>query len=110
MAFAALVVLSGADMVSMYIRGSLVPIVTPDDQLGRVTAVEGVFIGASNELGRVRERCRRQRPRSAVAIAAGGMATVVIAGTYFLLFPSLRGIDTFEELERPAPTVVGSSG
>ena len=50
-AFLALVVISAADMISMYIRGSIVPLVTPDDQLGRVTAVEGVFIGASNELG-----------------------------------------------------------
>ena len=109
-AFAALVVLSGADMVSMYIRGSLVPIVTPDDQLGRVTAVEGVFIGASNELGAFESGVAASALGVPVAIAAGGMATVAIAGTYFLLFPSLRGIDTFEELERPAPTVVGSSG
>ena len=49
-----LVVVAAADMVSMYIRGSIVPLVTPDDQLGRVTAVEGVFIGASNELGEFR--------------------------------------------------------
>ncbi len=44
------------------------------------------------------------------AIAAGGVATVIIAGAYFVLFPSLRRIDTFEELEQPAPTVVGSGG
>ena len=50
-AFVALVVISAADMVSMFIRGSIVPLVTPDEQLGRVSAVEGVFIGASNELG-----------------------------------------------------------
>ena len=50
-AFASLVVISAADMVSMYIRGSIVPLATPHEQLGRVTAVEGVFIGASNELG-----------------------------------------------------------
>jgi MFS family permease len=109
-AFAALVVLSGADMVSMYIRGSLVPLVTPNDQLGRVTAVEGVFIGASNELGAFESGVAAAALGVPLAIAAGGMATVAIAGTYFLLFPSLRGIDTFEELERPADTVVGSGG
>jgi MFS family permease len=107
-AFAALVVLSGADMVSMYIRGSLVPLLTPNDQLGRVTAVEGVFIGASNELGAFESGVAAAALGVPVAIAAGGMATVAIAGTYFLLFPSLRGIDTFEELEQPAETVVGS--
>ena len=50
-AFIALVVLSAADMVSVFIRGSLVPLVTPDEKRGRVLAVENVFIGASNELG-----------------------------------------------------------
>jgi MFS family permease len=109
-AFAALVVLSGADMISMYIRGSLVPLVTPDDQLGRVTSVEGVFIGASNELGAFESGVAASAFGVPFAIAAGGVATVVIAGAYFVLFPSLRRIDTFEELERPAETVVGSGG
>jgi MFS family permease len=109
-AFAALVVLSGADMISMYIRGSLVPLVTPDDQLGRVTAVEGVFIGASNELGAFESGVAASALGVPVAIAAGGVATVVIAGAYFVLFPSLRRIDTFEELDRPEETVVPTTG
>jgi MFS family permease len=109
-AFAALVVLSGADMISMYIRGSLVPLVTPDDQLGRVTAVEGVFIGASNELGAFESGVAASALGVPLAIVSGGVATVVIACAYYVLFPSLREIDTFEELERPAPTVVGSGG
>ncbi|HWM19971.1 MAG TPA: MFS transporter, partial [Ilumatobacteraceae bacterium] len=108
-AFAALVVLSGADMISMYIRGSLVPLVTPDDQLGRVTSVEGVFIGASNELGAFESGVAASAFGVPFAIAAGGVATVVIAAAYFVLFPSLRRIDTFEELEQPAQTV-GSGG
>ena len=65
-AFIALVVISAADMVSMYIRGSIVPLVTPDEQLGRVTAVEGVFIGGVERAGRVREWCRGSRLRAAV--------------------------------------------
>ncbi len=109
-AFIALVVLSGADMISMYIRGSLVPLVTPDDQLGRVTSVEGVFIGASNELGAFESGVAASLFGVPFAIAAGGVATVIIAGAYFVLFPSLRRIDTFEELEQPAPTVVTSGG
>ena len=107
-AFIALVVLSGADMVSMYIRGSLVPLVTPDDQLGRVTSVEGVFIGASNELGAFESGVAAGLFGVPFAIAAGGVATVVIACAYYVFFPSLRRIDTFEELERPAATVVAS--
>jgi MFS family permease len=108
-AFAALIVLSAADMISMYIRGSLVPIVTPDDQLGRVTSVEGVFIGASNELGAFESGVAASAFGVPVAIAAGGIATVAIAGAYWVLFPSLRRIDTFEELE-PAATLAGPSG
>jgi MFS family permease len=109
-AFAALVVLSGADMISMYIRGSLVPLVTPDDQLGRVTSVEGVFIGASNELGAFESGVAASAFGVPFAIAAGGVATVVIAAAYFVLFPSLRRIDTFDELERPEETVVSRVG
>ena len=104
-AFAALVVLSGADMISMYIRGSLVPLVTPDDQLGRVTSVEGVFIGASNELGAFESGVAASALGVPFAIVAGGVATMVIAAAYWILFPSLRRIDTFDELERAdAPT------
>ena len=86
-AFIALVVLSGADMVSMYIRGSLVPLVTPDDQLGRVTSVEGVFIGASNELGAFESGVAASAFGVPFAIAAGGVATVIIAGAYFVAVP-----------------------
>ena len=51
LAFTAIVLLSAADAVSMFIRMTLVPLATPEDMRGRVLAVENVFIGASNELG-----------------------------------------------------------
>lgn len=98
-AFLALVVLSAADMVSMFIRGALVPLVTPPEQLGRVSAVEGVFIGASNELGAFESGVAARWLGVPWAIAGGGIATVVIAGLFAVLFPSLRRIDSFEELE-----------
>ncbi|MGI9028444.1 MAG: MFS transporter, partial [Ilumatobacteraceae bacterium] len=50
-AFVALLVLSGADAISVFIRSTIVPLATPDRMRGRVMAVENVFIGASNELG-----------------------------------------------------------
>ena len=71
-AFLALVVLSAADMVSVFIRGSLVPLVTPDEKRGRVLAVESVFIGASNELGAFES--------GMVAQAIGAPATIVVGG------------------------------
>lgn len=97
-AFIALVVISAADMVSMYIRGSIVPLATPDDQLGRVTAVEGVFIGASNELGAFESGVAARAVGLPWAIAGGGAITMFIAISFAWLFPSLRKIDTFDEI------------
>jgi len=106
-AFGALIVISAADMVSMYIRGSIVPLVTPDEQLGRVSAVESVFIGASNELGAFESGVAAQAFGVPWAIAGGGIITVAIAAGYAAWFPSLRRIDRFDELRREqlAPTV-----
>ncbi len=98
-AFLALVVLSAADMVSMYIRGSIVPLVTPDDQLGRVSAVEGVFIGASNELGAFESGVTARAFGLPWSIAGGGFLTILVAGSFAALFPSLRRVDTFTELD-----------
>jgi hypothetical protein len=106
-AFIALVVISAADMVSMFIRGSIVPLVTPDDQLGRVSAVEGVFIGASNELGAFESGVAARMFGVPWAIAGGGLITVVIAASFTVVFPSLRRIDTFEELRPSAVLPAG---
>ncbi len=103
-AFIALVVISAADMVSMYIRGSILPLVTPDEQLGRVTAVEGVFIGASNELGAFESGVAARAFGLPLAIAGGGFITLLVAGAFAALFPSLRRVDTFEELEPISPS------
>ncbi len=103
-AFVALVVISAADMVSMYIRGSIVPLVTPNEQLGRVTAVEGVFIGGSNELGAFESGVAARAFGLPWAIAGGGFITVLIAGGFAILFPSLRRVDTFDELEPVSPS------
>jgi hypothetical protein len=105
-AFIALIVISAADMISMFIRGSLVPLATPDDQLGRVTAVEGVFIGASNELGAFESGVAARVFGLPWSIALGGMMTMAIATSFAWLFPSLRRIDTFDEVRPPEPSAV----
>lgn len=86
---------------TLFIRGSIVPLVTPDEQLGRVTAVEGVFIGASNELGAFESGVAARAFGLPWAIAGGGFITVAIAAGFAVVFPSLRRIDRFDEL-RPA--------
>jgi predicted MFS family arabinose efflux permease len=98
-AFVAVIVISAADMVSVFIRGSIVPLVTPDAKRGRVLAVENVFIGASNELGAFESGVASQAVGAAGAVVGGGVATVGIAGLWWFLFPSLRNVDKFSDLE-----------
>jgi MFS family permease len=104
LAFLALVVLSAADMVSVFIRGSLVPLVTPDEKRGRVLAVESVFIGASNELGAFESGMVAQAFGTSATVIGGGVATLAVVGVWWFAFPSLRAIDRFEELERSDST------
>lgn len=94
-AFVALAVLSGADAVSVFIRATLVPLVTPRDKRGRVLAVENVFIGASNELGAFESGVAGQVLGPAGAIVLGGTATLAVAASWAVLFPDLRNVDEF---------------
>lgn len=101
-AFFALLVASAADMVSVFIRSSLVPLVTPDDKRGRVSAVENVFIGASNELGAFESGAVSSVAGTPATVIGGGVATIAIAAAWWMMFPSLRNVDSFEELENAA--------
>lgn len=94
-AFAALLVLAGADALSVFIRVTLVPLVTPMSARGRVLAVENVFIGASNELGAFESGVAGQLLGPGLAVGFGGVATLCVAGLWWRLFPALRGVDRF---------------
>jgi len=98
LAFIALMVLAGADMVSVYIRGALVPLVTPDEKRGRVMAVENVFIGASNELGAFESGLVAQAIGTPATVIGGGLATIVIVVVWWFSFPQLRDVDRFDDL------------
>jgi hypothetical protein len=102
-AFAALVVLSAADAISVFIRGTLVPLVTPVLMRGRVLAFEMVFIGASNELGAFESGVAGQLLGPAAAIVLGGVGTLVIAIAWAGLFPALRHVDRFPGLDEHEP-------
>lgn len=97
-AFAALLVIAAADMVSVFIRGSIVPLVTPDAKRGRVLAVENVFIGASNELGAFESGVVANAVGTPATVVGGGVGTLVVVGVWAVSFPSLRNIDRFEDL------------
>lgn len=94
-AFLAMLVASGADAISVFVRGTLGPLITPHDKRGRVLAVENVFIGASNELGAFESGVAGQLLGPAGAVILGGAATVAIASGWSALFPELRNIDEF---------------
>ncbi len=105
-AFVALVILAASDMVSVFIRSTLVPLVTPNDKRGRVMAVESVFVGASNELGAFESGVAAQAFGTQTAVIGGGVATVGIVAIFSIFFPTLRRVDRFDDLDPKAkPTL-----
>ena len=98
-AFLALLVLAGADSVSVFIRATIVPLATPDRMRGRVMAVENVFIGASNELGAFESGVVGAALGVGPAVWLGGLLTLGVVGVWTVRFPSLRGIDRFSDID-----------
>jgi MFS family permease len=96
-AFVAMVIMHGADAISVFIRSTLLPLVTPYDKRGRVLAVESVFIGASNELGAFESGVLGQLIGASPAVIFGGAATLLISAFYWVRFPVLRNVDRFPE-------------
>jgi MFS family permease len=89
----ALVVAGAADMVSVVIRQSLVQLDTPDDMRGRVSAVNSVFIGASNQLGEFESGVTAALLGPVGSVLLGGVGTLLVAGLWFKLFPPLAQRD-----------------
>ncbi len=84
-----LIVIGAADCVSVVIRHSLVQLETPDDMRGRVSAVNSVFIGASNQLGEFESGMMAAWFGTVPSVAIGGLGTLLIVGLWMRLFPSL---------------------
>ncbi len=91
-----LVALGGFDMLSVYVRSSLVQLHTPDAMRGRVSAVSGLAISASNELGELKSGLAAALLGPVGAVVAGGAAAVAIAIGWSYLFPELRQARTFD--------------
>ena len=94
----ALTVSGGVDLVSVVLRSTILPMVTPDELRGRVNAVEMVFISASNELGAFESGVAAALIGAVPAVVLGGIATIVIAAAWTRLFPSLASVDRLDEL------------
>lgn len=86
--------LTGAfDMVSVIVRSTLVQLTTPDEMRGRVSAVNMLFIGASNEVGQFESGITAQWFGAVPAVVLGGVGTIAIVLAWNWLFPSLRRVD-----------------
>ncbi|OHV18525.1 MFS transporter [Rhizobium sp. RMa-01] len=93
---AALALMGAADMVSVYVRESLIALWTPDQLRGRVNAVNMVFVGASNELGEFRAGTMASIFGAVPAVVIGGIGTLAVAAIWASSFPKLRRIDTLD--------------
>jgi MFS family permease len=102
LSLAALVFAGSCDMVSVIVRHTMIQLGTPDEMRGRVSAVNMVFIGASNEVGQFESGITAQWFGTVPAVVLGGAGTIVIVALWAWLFPDLRRVD---RLNAPAPTV-----
>lgn len=92
-----LAVLGAADLVSVFIRSTVVPLATPDHMRGRVTAVEMVFIGASNELGMFESGLVAWLIGTVPAALVGGVGTLLVVLLWIRLFPDLYKVDRLDQ-------------
>jgi MFS family permease len=96
LSLACLALLGAADMVSVFIRSSLVQLRTPDDVRGRVSAISGLAISASNELGEFQSGFAAALLGATGAVVFGGSAAIIITLAWAWLFPEIRRARTFE--------------
>ena len=95
----ALSALGAADNVSVVVRHTLLQLLTPDEMRGRVNAVNSVFIGTSNEIGEVESGLAAQFLTPIVAVAGGGIITILIAVAVGFAWPQVRRLGRLEDLE-----------
>ena len=93
LSMAALLVVGASDMVSVVIRSSVLQLGTPPEMRGRVSAVNSLFLGASNELGEFESGLTAQWWGAVRAVIFGGIGSMAITGLWSVLFPSLRNAD-----------------
>jgi MFS family permease len=97
LSMAALMIVGSSDMISVVIRSSMLQLATPASMRGRVSAVNSLFVGASNELGEFESGATAQWFGAVRAVVAGGIGALVITGVWSVFFPSLRRIDRLTE-------------
>jgi MFS family permease len=103
LSLAALVVLGGADMISVVVRSTIVPLVTPDDMRGRVGAINSLFIGTSNQLGGFESGVVAHAFGPVVSVVAGAIGTMLVVIAVAWHWPELRRIGVLSEVTIDPP-------
>lgn len=98
LSLAALFVLGASDMISVFIRSTLIQFATPDAMRGRVSAVNMLFIGASNELGEFESGITAAWFGTVPAVILGGVGTLAVVAIWMKLFPELQKVDRLSEV------------
>jgi MFS family permease len=93
-----LAVLGASDMVSVYIRSTLVQLATPDAMRGRVSAVNSLFIGASNQLGEFESGLTAAWFGTVPSVVVGGAGSILVVVLWMTFFPSLRKLNRLSDL------------
>lgn len=96
---ASLMALGAADMVSVVVRGTLVQQATPPEMRGRVSAVNLMFVGASNELGEFESGTLAEWLGAVPAVVLGGIGTLAVVATWAFKFPEIRAVDRLEDVK-----------
>ncbi len=95
----ALMLVGSMDMVSVVVRAMLVQLATPDEMRGRVSAVEMMFVGASNEIGQFESGLTAQWLGAVPAVILGGIGTLIVTGLWAWNFPELRRVEEFTSVK-----------
>jgi hypothetical protein len=110
LSIAALAVMGAADMLSVWVRSTIVQLGTPDDMRGRVSAVHMLFVGTSNELGDFRAGAVAAWLGAVPAVMAGGVCTLLVTALWARFFPELRRVDRLAEVTSNVQPAVPAPG
>jgi MFS family permease len=94
LSFAMLIVTGALDNISIVVRGTLIQVLTPDGMRGRVTAVNAIFIGSSNELGAFESGLTAKLFGPVVSVVGGGIGTLVVVVAAMLIWPEILRLGT----------------
>lgn len=105
LSLAALFTLGAADNISVVVRSTVLQLITPDAMRGRVSAVNAIFIGTSNEIGELESGLTAQWLGTTLAVTAGGVMTLVTVSAVSFIWPVLRQLGRLEDIEPAEPEV-----